>query len=96
MYIINGKRKSEVNFPRVNHLRSRQCALEVFKCLNNHKVNTRKNNKSVIIPKVRTEIGRKTFSFQGAKIFNSLPNSLQTEKSFLPFKATSKDANLDF
>ena len=110
MYIINGKRKSKVKFPRVNHLRNRRCALEVFKCLNgiapkafenyftrrNHKVNTRKNNKSVIIPKVRTETGRKTFSFQGAKIFNSLPNSLQTEKSFLRFKVTSKDANLDF
>ena len=110
MYIINGKRRSEVKFPRVNHLRNRQCALEVFKCLNgiapkafehyftrhNHKVNTRKNNKSVIIPKVRTETGRKTFSFQGAKIFNSLPNSLQTEKSFLRFKGNSRNANLDF
>ena len=110
MHIINGKRKSEVKFPRVSHLRNRQCALEVFKCLNgvapkafenyftrhNHKVNTRKNNRSVIIPKVRTETGRKTFSFQRAKIFNSLPNSLQTKKSFLRFKATSKDANLDF
>ena len=110
VYIINGKRKSEVKFPRVSHLRNRQCALEVFKCLNgiapkvfenyftrhNHKVNTSKNNKSVIILKVRTETGRKTFSFQGAKIFNSLPNSLQTEKSFLRFNATSRNANLDF
>ena len=110
MRIINGKRKTDVKFRRVNHLRNRLCALEVFKCLNgiapkvfgnyfirhNHKVNTHKNNKSVVIPKVRTETGWKTFLFQGAKIFNNLPNSLQTEKSLLRFKATSRDTNLDF
>ena len=93
MCIINGKKKSEVEFPRVNHLRNRLCALEIFKCLNsiapkafenyftrhNHKVNTRKNNKGVINPEVRTETGRKT-SFQGVNIFNNLPNSLQAEK----------------
>ena len=44
-------------------------------------MNTRNNNKSVVIPKVRTEAGRKTFSFQGAKVFNNLPNNLQTETS---------------
>ena len=91
-------------------IRNRLCALEVFKCLNgiapkafgdyftrqNHKVNTRKNNKSLVVPKVRTETGRKTFSLQGAKIFNILPNSLQIEKSLLRFKASSKDTNLDF
>ena len=59
-------------------------------------MNTRNNNKSVVIPKVRTETGRKTFSFQGAKIFNKLPNNLQTETSLLRFKASSKDTNLDF
>ena len=36
---------------------------------NSHKMKTRNNNKSVVIPKVRTETGRKTFSFQGAKVF---------------------------
>ena len=110
MRIINGNRKSDVKLPRINHLRNRLCALEVFKCLNgivpkafenyftrnSHKMNTRNNNKSVVIPKVRTETGRKTFSFQGAKVFNNLPNNLQTETSLLRFKASSKDTNLDF
>ena len=71
-------------------------AFENYFTRHNHKANTRRNDKSVVIPKVRTETDRKTFSFQGAKIFNNLPNSLQTEKSFLRFKATSKDTNLDF
>ena len=110
MRIINGNRKSDVKLPRINHLRNRLCALEVFKCLNgivpkafenyftrnSHKMNTRNNNKSVVIPKVRTETGRKTFSFQGAKIFNKLSNNLQAETSLLRFKASSKDTNLDF
>ena len=110
MRIINGNRKSDVKLPRINHLRNRLCALEVFKCLNgivpkafenyftrnSHKMNTRNNNKSVVVPKVRTEAGRKTFSFQGAKVFNNLPNNLQTETSLLRFKASSKDTNLDF
>ena len=92
MQIINGSRKSDVKLPRINHLRNRLCALEVFKCLNgivpkafenyftrnSHKMNTRNNNKSVIIPKVRTETGRKTFSFQGAKVFDNPPNNFPT------------------
>ena len=97
--IINGNRKSEVQFPRINHIRNRLCALEVFKCLNSitpivfknyskrnilarstkgHNMHTRNNNNSVVIPRVRTETGRKTFSFQGAKIFNNLANSFHS------------------
>ena len=59
-------------------------------------MSTHKNNRSVIIPKVETEAGRKTFSFQGETIFNKLPDKLQTETSLLRFKASSKDTNLDF
>ena len=71
-------------------------AFENYFTRNSHKMNTRNNNNSVLIPKVRTETGRKTFSFQGAKVFNNLPNNLQTETSLLRFKASSKDTNLDF
>ena len=38
----------------------------------------------------------KTFSFQGAKIFNNLLDSLQTETSLLRFKESTKDINFDF
>ena len=106
MRIINRKRRSDVKLPRINHLRNRLCALEVFKCLNgivpkafenyftrnSHKMNNCNNNESVVIPKVRAETGRKAFSFQVVKVFNNL----QTETSFLRLKASSKDTNLDF
>ena len=109
MRIINGNRKSEVKLPRINHIRNRLCAVEIFKCLdgiapkafenyftkNNNKMNASKNNKSVVILRVRTKTGCRT-SFQGANIFNNLPNNLQTETLLLRFKATIKDTDLDF
>ena len=96
MRIINGNRKSDVKLPLINHLRKRLCALEVFKCLNgivpkafenyftrnSHKMNTRNNNKSVVIPKVRTEAGRKTFSFQGARYLITYPTTCKLKHHF--------------
>ena len=38
-----------------------------------HKRETRGNNSKLRLPKVKTEFGRKMFSFQGALIFNKLP-----------------------
>ena len=58
---------------------------------NNHKMNTRKNNKSVVIPRGRIDTGHKTFSIQEADIFYYLPNILQTKTSLLRFKASIKE-----
>ena len=35
--------------------------------------NTRNNAKIVLLPKIRTEYGRKSFHFTGGKLFNMLP-----------------------
>ena len=93
MRIINGNRKSDVKLPRINHLRNRLCALEVFECLNGIVPKAFENYFTRNSHKMNT---RKTFSYQGAKVFNNLPNNLQTETSLLRFKASSKDTNLDF
>ena len=85
-------------------------ALAVFKCLNglapkafedyfkkvSHGKCTRANNTNIVLPKIRTETGRKTFAYQGAIIFNKLPNELKTEKSLLRFRSSCKDFNFDF
>ena len=61
------------------------CAVEVFKCLNSlappefmkdfqrvkHVKETRGNENSLLMPRVKSEAGRKTIAFQGAKIFNN-------------------------
>ena len=62
------------------------CAIEVFKCLNgisppgyenyfkhlDHCKGTRGNDQNLLLPKVKSEAGRKTFAFLAAKIFNKL------------------------
>ena len=81
--------------------RNRRCVVEVFKCVNNVKMssnfsnyfvrtshckNTRGNNSNILIPKVRSENGRKMFAFQGAVQYNKLPMEIRNEQSFVLFK----------
>ena len=73
------------------------CAIEVFKYLNrilppdykeyvkrlDYCKGTRGNDHSLLLPKVRSEAGRKTLGFLGAKIFNKLPKNMKTESSIV-------------
>ena len=87
------------------------CAVvEVFKCLNGlappdfmeyfqrvkHSKATRGKEHSLLLPRVKSEAGRKTFAFQGVKISNKVPNKLKSETSILKFKSYCKDINFDF
>ena len=107
--VINGYRHS-VKLEKVSSIRNKMCALEVFKSLNgvsphafqnyftriNHSQRTRANTKNIILPKVKTETGKKAFSFQGVKIFNQLTEEMKTETSILRFKTFCKNFNFDF
>ena len=97
--IVNGQSNS-VQLPTVQQIRNKNCAVDVFKCLNGlapsvykdyftrtcHTKSTRGNNKNLVLPRVRSESGRKTFAFYEAKIFNILPNDMKTETSILHYK----------
>ena len=48
------------------------------------------------MPKVRSENGKKTFMFQGAKVFNMIPSKMQDSQSLLYFKSKCKDIDFDF
>ena len=86
------------------------CAVEVFQCLNGlappdfmeyfqrvkHGKETRGNENSLLLPRVKSEAGRKTFAFQGAKIFNKVPNRLKRETSKLKLKSYCNGFNFDF
>ena len=102
---------STVNIlPNINHQRNKRCAVEVFKCLNglspclfdnyfvkiSHSKETRGNNKNLVLPRVRTEAGRKTFAFQGSAIFNRLPAEMKERKSLLQFKNMCDTFDFDF
>ena len=102
---------STVNIlPNINHQRNKRCAVEVFKCLNglsaclfdnyfvkiSHSKETRGNNKNLVLLRVRTEAGWKTFAFQGSAIFNLLPAEMKEQKSLLQFKNMCDTFDFDF
>ena len=53
-------------------------------------MNTR-NNKNAILPKVKTESARKSFMFQGGKLWNTLPTDLKNECSIVRFQSKVPD-----
>ena len=55
-----------------------------------HGKNTRGDGCSLVVPRVKTEAGRKTFKFQGSLLFNKLPKELKTEKSVVVFQQKLK------
>ena len=55
-----------------------------------HEINTRGNGSCVVLPKMRTETGKKSFAYQGARIFNRLEKTTRDEKSILLFKGKLK------
>ena len=56
----------------------------------NHGKNTRGDGCSLIVPRIKTKAGRKTFKFQGCKLYNELPKEMKTEKSIVRFKGKPK------
>ena len=92
--IIDGK-SQRVTLPTVNRARNKSCLVEVFKCQNGlapqlfkdyfkkilrHK-ETSGNDENLLLPKVRTEAGRKSFLFKGSQLYNKLPDALKQEQS---------------
>ena len=56
-----------------------------------HNINTRNNESSLRLPKVKLEFGRKSFAFQGALIYNSLPLEIRNIHSRLLFRSNLKE-----
>ena len=79
---------SYMKLPSINHIRHKMCAIEVFKCFNGisppeykeyfKRKSTRGNDHSLLLPKVKSEAGRKPFGSLGAKILKKLPNNTKT------------------
>ena len=56
-----------------------------------HYSNTRNNSYMMVLPKCKLEFGKKSFRFQGAKMFNSLPLKIRKEISLANFKRLMKE-----
>ena len=52
----------------------------------NHNINTHDNKSLLCLPKVNTEMLRKSVHYQGAKVFNKLPRESREELSIVHFK----------
>ena len=88
----------------VESLIKRQSCQLVFDCLQDnvctpfkgyftkieHNINTRNNGCSLKLPKAKLEFGRRSFAFQGALVYNTLPRHLRNLNSRLLFKCNLK------
>ena len=57
----------------------------MFERVDHGQGHTRKCSR-LILPKVKTEAGRNTFTFKGVVIFNGLPNDIRNESYLVNFK----------
>ena len=54
--------------------------------INKHSKKTRNNNKLLKLPSIRLEFGKKSFRFQGAKIYNDLPLEIRESPNAADFR----------
>ena len=90
---------------RVESLIKRQSCQLVFDCLQDnvctplkgyftkieHDINTRNNGCLLKLSKAKLEFGRKSFAFQGALVYNTLPRHLRNLNSRFLFKSNLKE-----
>ena len=48
--------------------------------------NTRQSGQNLLLPKVRTEMTRKSFYFNGSKLFNNIASEMMDSKAVVIFK----------
>lgn len=107
-YIIIGCVNAKLQNPEQsmalnNCLFVRKC-LEKMLCENfhdyfellSHTKNTRGNNSSIKLPRVKLEFERKGFYFFGAKVYNELPGEIRQIVEFSGFKKALKDFFINF
>ena len=84
----------------IEAIHRRKAVVDVFKCINhlspcvfenyftklNHRIRTRGNNSSLVIPRVKTEAAQRSFMYQGAYISNTLDKNSRDEKSYILFR----------
>lgn len=90
--------------PSIVKLLKEKACLAVRKCLDNetcspfknyfeinhHGQSTRNQNNLLKLPKLKLEIGRQTFHYSGAKLYNSLPLHVRKTQSLSDFKIALK------
>ena len=98
--IVGNDNDVSLKWDRLEQIRKKRISIDAFKSINgissesaqntftklDHCKNTRRNVSLLILPKMGNESGRKTFTFQGAAIYNSLPSDIRNESHFVTLK----------
>ena len=101
--IVNPKAKI-TSWDSIEKTRNTRVAIDVFKSLHNllpedlnayfkrceHEINTGGNGFFVVLPKMRTETGKRSFAYQGSHIFNRLEKTTSDEISIALLKEKLK------
>ena len=88
------------DFPDVATINRKRCCIFVYKCLKNDvcanfsnyfttitsQTITRNNGLLIRLRKVKTEVARKSFYFQGARLYNELPREIRNSDTITQFK----------
>ena len=88
------------SWDRIAKIRNTRVAIDVFRSLHNllpedlngyfkrceHEMNTRGHGSCVVLPNMRTETGKKSFAYQGDRIFNRLEKTTRDEMSIVNSK----------
>ena len=101
--IIAPTKNTTLKMDTLDQIRKKRVSIDVFMSLNDscppllrnmfERKDTRGNGSRLILPKVKTEAGRKAFAFQGALIFNGLPTDIRNESHFINFKRKIETVN---
>ena len=105
--VIYGNDNREKKIVSILHHRQVKSCVTVRKCLdgtlcssmkeyfqvNKHSLGTRNQNCILKLPKLRLELGRQTFAYSGAKLYNDLPTNIRKEENILTFTKYIKTYN---
>ena len=66
-------------------------AAMIFFTLQEHERQTRNNNYTLKLPRIKTEYARKSFMFMGTKVYNELPLELRKIENYKEFENQFKE-----
>ena len=92
---------TKLNWKKLNERRQSQFASMMYKCVHNkvpvylsdifsttssvHNHNLRNSNRALFVPRPNNESGKRSFSFRGAVLWNSLPKACQVARNYANF-----------
>ena len=88
------KSKAKLMFKALNNLAPDYVTSKFKKFKQVHNICTRNSNHNLVLPKVKSNFGKRTFSFSGAKLWNHLPTEMKLCTTLISFKNKVNNSKL--